>query len=139
MIAQMPSLDLVVVDAKAARDCFDASWAGMRALGEYVSRQIARQQGHNRVFGALMVSSCFNQGAEALRELSIRFNAEFRVPVAFITAGDLSAIVELFRAAPQIRNAVRWNHIFAGGLVQTAVVAREIRDAEHERYPSGDA
>jgi hypothetical protein len=138
MIAQMPNLDLLVVDAKAAKAGFDASWAGMRALGEYVLRQVTRQRGQNRVFGALMVSSSFDQDADSLRDLSMRFNAEFRVPVAFLSAEALARMVETLRAAPQLRNAIRWNQVFAGGLVSLAVVDREIGDAEHERYPAGN-
>lgn len=139
MIAQMPNLDLLVVDAKAARNGFDASWAGMRALGEYVLRQVIRQRGHNRVFGALMVSSTFDQDSDSLRDLSARFNAEFRTPVGFLRAEALSRMVEVFRVAPQLRNAIRWNQVFAGGSVDLAVIDREIGDAEHERYPAGDA
>ena len=134
MVAQLPNLDLLVVDAKAAKDGFDAGWPAMRPLGEYLERQIHRQRGQNRVIGAVVVSSRFLQDGDALRDLSLRFNAEFGATVAFMLAEVLVEAVHACRVVPRTRNALRWNQVFAGGLLESSRLAREIAQAVDERY-----
>jgi hypothetical protein len=96
-----------------------------------------RQGEHNHIAAAVLVSSTFQQEPDALIELSSRFNAEFRAPVAFLPAATVLTAVAALTQAPGLRRALRWNQIFSGGIVDEAVIRREIVDAKSERYPTG--
>lgn len=135
MIAPLPRSEILVIDAKSAGGRgFSAGWPEMRPLGEYVARQRARQGEHNRIAAAVLVSSAFQQDRDALLALSTRFNVEFHAPVAFMPAETVLTTVALLTQRPGLRNALRWNQIFAGGMVSEATIRREIADAEDERY-----
>jgi hypothetical protein len=138
MIAAMPDQRLLVVDAKATESVdeggFDAAIHNLRPLGEYVKRQIRRQQDPQQVFGALVVSSNFSQDLDRLREISTEFFSEHGRPVAFMTSDVLATAVNALRERSDIRNAVRWNHVFRGGPVLLAEILSEIDSAATERY-----
>lgn len=90
IIAVLPTTELLIVDAKAAGDPFDASWPALRALVEYVKKQQRRQQGYNLVESAVLVSSRFKQSSSTLQDLSNTFLAETRVPLVFVSAETLA-------------------------------------------------
>lgn len=133
LLAQMPDGRLLVIDAKATGQEFDARVPELRALGEYVRRQIDRQQGQVGVFSAVVVSSSFQQDEDALLKNGVEFRTEFSVPVAFVTATVLSHIVECTSRDSTLRIAIRWPHLFQGGLVTEAKVDAEIQSAVEER------
>ncbi|MGI9074285.1 MAG: hypothetical protein ACR2JB_23895 [Bryobacteraceae bacterium] len=133
MLAQLPDTGLEIVDTKASKVGFQADWPALRPLAEYVGRQRQRQRGHNEVAGALVVSSNFKQDGGALSELSRRFLAETGVPVAFLAAASLSEIVTELQRQPDLRSAIRWRPLLAGGLLQITEFRRELDQARSER------
>jgi hypothetical protein len=136
--AQTPQERIVVVDAKAADGKgFNVTWPELRPLIEYVARQKDRQRGQLAVTGALVVSSQFPQPAERLQELSNQFLAETSVPVSFLRAEDLRRVVEVLTANVQARNAIRWNQILKGGLVNIQEFDRELNAVGSERILRG--
>lgn len=137
MIAQFPDSHLLVVDAKATGNGFDATWPNLRALVEYVKKQRQIQRGHNEVFGALIISSSFLQNTQTLGEISKRFYGETSVTLALFTADSLAQIVDQIRGSIGVRNALQWRQIFSGGLALVKSVVDEIRRVEDERYSSG--
>jgi hypothetical protein len=135
--AQTPQERIIVVDAKAAGGGFDVQWPELRPLIEYVARQKDRQRGQLAVTGALIVSSQFRQPSGRLQELSNEFLAETGVPVSFLKAQDLRRIVEALTAKVQARNAIRWNQILRGGLVDINDFEREMTAVGSERISRG--
>jgi len=135
LIAQVPSSQLLVVDAKAASGGFDASKGSLRALIEYTKRQKDRQRGHYEVMAALVVSSSFQQADDSLMDVAQWFLGEARVPLSFMDAHLLVALVDRVRAEPRLRNAIRWHQLFTGGRLAQRAIEEEIRAAEAERYP----
>ena len=137
--AQLPDLGLLTVDAKASATGFCADWPSLRPLGEYLERQRGRQRGGGyEVVAAAFVSSGFRQEASALAELSLRFNAEYRAPVAFLTADSLADLVGMFRNNIPLRPAIRWRSMFAGGIVRAPNIGRDLECAREERYSVGE-
>lgn len=138
MLAQLPDGALVVIDAKAARNGFDANWPSLRPLVEYVKTQKLRQRGHNEVFGAVLVSSRFSQDEPTLSELSRTFFSETSAALAFSSADTLSGLVNLLQGQVGIRNAVRWRRLLAGGLIDLTNAGREFADATSQRFERGE-
>lgn len=126
----------MVVDCKAAASAFNADWPSLRALREYTSRQIERQRGHADVVAAMVVSSKFTQGSDALLKLSARFAAHTTVPVCFLTAEDMIKIVGHARHQPSYRNALRWADLLIGGVFSADDFANELDLAQRERAHS---
>ncbi len=135
MVAQLPDLCLEVVDAKAAKDGFDAQWQNLRPLVEYTNHQKGRQAGQNEVFGSIVVSSSFQQGLETLQDLSKRFYSETSVNLGFLTATTLLEMVTALKKQIDIRSSIQWRLIFAGGLITPNSIEKEITKAINERYP----
>lgn len=133
MQAQIPTGDVLVVDTKASADGFNVTWSELRPLVEYVKRQRDRQCGQVELFGALILSSNFKQKDTRLLELSMRFFGEVRVPLSFIDATILAAIVNLFQERPDVRNGIRWNQIFKGGRIDLSIIKTEMRAVDDER------
>jgi hypothetical protein len=138
MLAQMPDLAMLVIDTKAAAKPFDVSTETLRALGEYVRVQRLRQSGHNEVFSALLVSSGFLQERARLQKISLSFYADWGLPISMLLADDLAALVERMKDRPTLRNAIRWRHVFRGGLVERATIAEEVDRAADGRYGGTD-
>ncbi len=135
LVAQLPSSQLLVVDAKAASRGFDTSKDSLRALIEYTKRQRDRQQGHDEVVAALVLSSSFQQKDEGLADVAHWFLGETRVPLSFMDASLLGAVVDRVKREPLVRNALRWHQIFTGGRVTQGAIDAELRAAGDERYP----
>ena len=137
MQAQMPTGDVLVVDAKASADGFNVTWSELRPLVEYVKRQRVRQKRRVELFGALMSSSDFKQKDARLLELSLEFGAEAKVTLSFIDADVLAATINLFREKPDSRNGIRWNQIFKGGRIPLSIIEKELRAVDDERVRDG--
>lgn len=134
MLAQMPNRKLLVVDTKAYSGGFDVTHSSLRPLGEYVRRQMVRQQGHNEVYAAVMVSSGFHQDQQALDQLSLDFRADYGLPVSFLSAAVLGEMVNALRERVSLRNAVDWQRVFRGGWLDYSHFQTEARKAHEERY-----
>ncbi len=137
MQAQLPSQQVLVIDAKAAGKNFDAAPSQLRALQEYVELQKTRQRGQIPVVGALVVSSRFQQEEVNLLRTSAQFNAETGVPVTFMTAEQLAECIRMFRNAPLSRNGVKWNLLFQGGVFPVSDLKKELVAVHDERVPRG--
>jgi hypothetical protein len=133
IVAVLPTTELIVVDAKASGDGFEANWPALRPLVEYVKKQQQRQQGFNFVYGAAVISSKFGQDQTTLQDLSNQFLAETRIPLAFLTAETLAAITERIQSSTDLRAAIDWKRLFAGGALLTEAFDREMAKASNER------
>ena len=136
MIAQLPNFELLLIDGKATKTSFDAGWPQLRALVEYVKKQQLRQNGHNNVIAALVMSSNFKQAGAGLRTISDEFFAQTRVPLCFMTARTLVSIVGALKDKPSLRNALSWNSVFVGGLVEDSKFAKLLEEARSEQIES---
>lgn len=136
MVAPLPDFNVIVIDAKAAEDGFDANWGSLRALVEYVNKQKERQMGGGDVIAALIVSSKFTQDVAGLEAVAKEFLGETRIPLCFMTATVLAHTIDRLRDQPDIRNAMRWKMLFKGGIVEDRDVERELREATTERCES---
>jgi hypothetical protein len=134
MIAQIPEGQILVVDAKATENSFDAAIHNLRPLIEYAKNQRLRQRGYNDVLASLVVSKNFDQDTDGLASISRSFFVEAGMPACFMTAAVLGTIVEDLRKRPNLRAGVRWRRIFAGGLVTYEHFASEIKALVTERY-----
>jgi hypothetical protein len=134
LVAQLPDYSLLVVDAKATGNEFDVNKPNLRPLGEYVRKQVIRQAGQNEVLSALVVSSRFAQDGGELMEQCLDFQAEYGLPVCFLRAEALRTVVQSLSDVSSLRNALRWRHIFRGGLVDPDIVQKEIKNTRSERY-----
>ena len=133
IVAVLPSTELLVVDAKAAAQGFDANWPALRPLVEYVKKQQQRQLGYNLVNSAVIASSKFDQSASKLQELSNQFLSETHIPLAFLTAKTLAAMVDRIQSSPDIRGSMIWKRLFTGGSLTVNAFERELREAVNER------
>ena len=138
IVAVLPTTELLIVDAKAAGDGFDANWPALRPLEEYVKKQQQRQQGYNFVHSALLVSSRFRQPAATLQELSNTFLAATRIPLGFLTGDVLAGIIGRVQSSTDLRAAINWKRLFAGGLLTIAAFDREIGEASTERIRASE-
>jgi hypothetical protein len=133
MITQIPDGAVLVVDAKATAGSFNASISELRPLIEYTRMQRLRQRGHNEVFAAVLVGPAFEQDVGGLSSVSRQFVAETGVPVAFLSADLLGKMVSALCVRPDLRNAVHWRSLFAGGLIQERDFQSNLARAQSER------
>ncbi len=134
MIAQIPDGAILVVDAKATASSFSASISELRPLIEYTRMQRLRQRGHNEVFAAVLVAPAFEQDAAGLSNVSKLFVAETGVPAAFLEAVLLNQMVIAVSTRPDLRNAVHWRSLLAGGLISLRDFESELARADSQRY-----
>jgi hypothetical protein len=133
IVAVLPTTELLIVDAKATQASFDANWPSLRPLVEYVKKQQQRQQGHNLVHCAAIVSSGFAQPSAALQELSNTFLAETHLPLSFVTGATLNQMVAQLQQSTDIRGAINWKRVFSGGALSSETFDREFKEASNER------
>jgi hypothetical protein len=138
MQAQTPGGHILVVDAKATGEGFDAGWAELRPLVEYVHRQVTRQVGHLPVRGAMVVSSDFQQSEQRLMQISARFLGETGVPLTFLGLDGFLAMINTFRVRSDLRNGVRWEQLFTGGRFSTVDFLAEVEAVGAERVRRGE-
>jgi hypothetical protein len=134
MITQIPEGDVLVVDAKATATSFNAATHELRPLVEYTKNQRIRQKGSFNVFGALMVSSAFDQNEQSLTAISKEFISETGVPIAFLEVSVLVHFITVIKAIPHVRSGLRWRRLFSGGLVSVEAFDTEIAALRGERY-----
>jgi hypothetical protein len=138
LLTQTPDNNVLVLDAKAAANGFDAVWGELRALVEYTTAQITRQKGHYEVRGAVIVSSDFNQSPDQLASQATEFLAVTRVPLTFMRARQLGDLVGHFSASPGLRTSVNWTRLLCrGGLLEDRQILEEIDAATDQTYPRG--
>ncbi|MDE0084722.1 MAG: hypothetical protein OXU23_03355 [Candidatus Poribacteria bacterium] len=137
MQAQIPTGEVLIVDAKASADGFDVTWPNLRPIVEYAHRQQVRQGGQVELFGALISSSNFKQKDDRLIEISQEFFAEVRVPLSFIDTDVIVKTINLFQMRPDVRNGIRWNQIFKGGRVYFSMIKNELQAVDNERVKKG--
>lgn len=134
LLGRTPDDRVIVIDAKASSSPCEVSWPGLRPLVDYVTTQRIRQQGQLEVSGAVLVAARFQQSADRLQELSAQFLADTRVPLSYLQAADLVAMVIELSRRPELRNGIRWRRILcAGGVVSLAVFRDEIQSAGEQR------
>lgn len=131
--AQLPSGEVLVVDAKAASGGYDAGWSELRPLVEYTNAQRRRQAGQVNVQSAVVVSSSFHQGAERLAELSSQFLGATSVPVTFLTADSVTHCVDCLKDKALLRNGVDWRTLMTGGLFDTVRLDSTLREVAELR------
>ena len=136
MIAPLPDFSVIVVDAKASSSGFDVGAGSLRALAEYVEKQKQRQLRGGDVVAALVVSSRFVQDEKGLAAAARDFLGQTRTPLCFMKAEDLWLMVRTLRGKPDVRSSVRWNALFAGGLIRNQQIESEINAVTQERCES---
>jgi hypothetical protein len=138
MLASTPDDLIFVVDAKSTKSAgafFDGR--DLRALREYCQRQTKIQRGVDSVGGAIVVAPAFRQDADGLLLASRDFYAETGLAVSYVTATTLADAVDVVRGAVQLRVAVPWKRVFAGGLVTVDSIQTEFEAVRTRRYQDG--
>lgn len=137
MLACTPDDLLLVVDAKstASTDGFDGR--DLRALREYCQRQKVVQRGADVVHGAIVVAPMFRQDADGLLQANREFYAETQLAVSYLSAKTLAETVDFVRGNVELRAAVAWKRVFAGGLVSIGAIRQEFDAVRGRRYQAG--
>ena len=139
LLAHTPDERLLVVDTKASKDAFDASWPELRPLVEYVKGQQGRQRGAIEVASALIVAPAFKQDVEGLVAVGSQFLVETRVPASFLTADVLLKMVSTLRNRPRLRTAINWGSLLCQPrLVNFAAFQKEVESAGREKIDQSD-
>ncbi len=134
LLAQRPDGVLLVVDAKASAGKFNADWAALRPLAEYVALQRERQRGQSDVGAAVIVAPGFKQNVRGLADVAGDFVAETGAPLVFLSAATLQHLVARLTERPTLRSGLNWAKIFGRpGLLTATQVDREIASAEGTR------
>jgi hypothetical protein len=133
MTAQLPDGALLVVDAKASKDPFDAAIHNLRALAEYTRNQVQRQRGHFAVSSALIVAFAFVQNEADLLQISREFSAQSSIPVSFLTTRTLQQMVTKLSLEPKLRSGLNWRLLFAGGITVIKAFDLEVKALKSER------
>jgi hypothetical protein len=138
MITQTPDQRVLVIDAKASRKGFNATWPQLRPLVEYTRAQINRQRGHSDVHGAVVVSSEYKQDIPQLRHRADDFLAEVRVPLTFVKAEHFAGLVSTLGKSPKLRTSIDWARLFCrGSLLEPRELSAELKSAERQTYSRG--
>lgn len=137
MLASTPDDLILVVDAKStgSEDGFDGR--DLRALREYCQRQKAAQRGADLVHGAIVVAPMFRQDRDGLFQANREFYGETQLAVSYVAATTLADTVDLVSGQVELRAAVPWKRVFAGGLVSIDVVRSEFDGVRGRRYQAG--
>jgi len=138
MVTQTPDHHVLVLDAKASKRPFEATWDELRPLVEYTKLQIKRQRGHFEVRAAVLIASSIAQTPINLGKLSGDFVGDVGIPISFVIAEDLSYLIKTLAREPILRSSVNWPQIFGrGGLVTRQQIDEELRSAREGRYARG--
>jgi hypothetical protein len=129
----LPAGQPFIYDAKAAGSGYDVDRDTIRQFADYVElyrQRYAAWLGEPFVF--VVVSSEFKDDAEGRQERSRELYAECRVPLAFLTSGDLAQSVALVADAPWVRSAVDWRHVFAPVDITASRLQRELASIDRD-------
>ena len=114
-------------DAKAYSDGYDVTIDTIRQFSSYVRdfqrRYISYRQGINAF---IAVSGGFLQQPDTLESRSRELISDCHVPLAFITAQDLSTIISLLREHPSTRRSINWARVFTDPVVNPERVRRDM-------------
>ncbi|MDD5368035.1 MAG: hypothetical protein PHQ40_03025 [Anaerolineaceae bacterium] len=114
-------------DAKSYSDGYDVTLDTTRQFGSYIKdfqRRYSPFRQHLNAF--IVISGAFQQKPSTLENRSRDLISEFGVPIAFLTAHDLGAIIEMLKEHPSIRQAINWARIVADPVVNPSRVQSEI-------------
>ena len=127
LVTHIPDPKVLVIDTKAYKNPFDASSGALRPLQEYTVRQRQRQgNGGTPLGGAIVVANDFKQDATSIATIAAEFIASTGVPVTFIRARTLVAIVAAVANDATLRRAIRWSHLFCrGGMLEDTLARSE--------------
>jgi hypothetical protein len=117
---------LMLYDAKAAVDGYDVTATTIRQFADYVNNFHDRYEHYiGRLYCFLAVSGEF-QGPATLQGRADELYATCNVPLRFITANELGAIVQLFAERPAFRHVIDWKKILAKTSVTAADVTKHL-------------
>ena len=111
MLAQLPDKTVIIIDAKASKKPFDASWKNLRALAEYTKHQVKKSKGIVQLGASFIVSSSFKQDNQRLFKIGNDFIAQTSIPLLFIVAEDLAHIIISLSKTPSLRNKIDWHNL----------------------------
>jgi hypothetical protein len=111
MLAQLPDKTVIVVDAKASKDPYDASWKNLRALVEYTKDQLKRHKGIIKLGASFIVTSSYKQDGRRLLDFGNDFISETGVPLLFVEAADIAHMVYSLSKNPGHRNRLNWRKL----------------------------
>ena len=115
---------LMLYDAKAAGDGYDVTSTTIRQFSDYVNNFHERYEHYTgRLYCFLAVSGEFRSPA-TLQGRADELYATCHVPLRFITANELGAVVRLFAERPAFREVIDWKKIFAKHLITAADVTK---------------
>jgi hypothetical protein len=111
MLAQLPDKTVIVVDAKASKNPYDASWKNLRALVEYTRAQLKRHRGNIQLGASVIITSSYKQNNRRLLDLGNDFISETGVPLVFMAADDIAYMVDSLSKNPGQRNRLNWRNL----------------------------
>ncbi len=111
MLAQLPDKTVIVVDAKASKNPYDASWKNLRALVEYTKDQLKRHKGIVQLGASFIVTSSYKQENRRLLNVGNDFISETTVPLLFMAADDIAHMVYSLSKNPGQRNRLNWRKL----------------------------
>jgi hypothetical protein len=109
---------LMLYDAKAARYGYDVTATTIRQFADYVNDFHPRYENYT--------GSGEFQSPGTLQARSDELYATCNVPLRFITASELGAVIQLFAERPAFREAIDWKQIFAKHLITAADVTKHV-------------
>jgi hypothetical protein len=123
----------LLYDCKAYSDGYPISRNTIRQFADYTRGFHARYENFiGRVHAFLVISSDFKNDS-SVDERSKELYAECQVPLVFMTAASLGAIVSLFADSPRYRGAIDWRSIFSKPLVETNDVKKSLRARKKDK------
>ncbi len=137
MLACTPDDLILVVDAKSTASADGYDGRDLRALRDYCEKQKAVQRGADVVHGAIVVAPMYRQDGGGLLQANREFYAETQLAVSYLSATTLADTVDLVRGDVELRAAVAWKRVFAGGAVSIDDVRREFDGVLGRRYQAG--
>lgn len=128
-ICKTPDDAIILVDAKAASEGFNAANENLRALKEYATQQKRIQSGQQPLSCCLIVSSRFDQSPDRLMKTGLEFMSETGVPACFITSDTLGSMISLIASAGvRQRLAIHWRKVFVvPGLIVLDTLNAEVQ------------
>ncbi len=119
---------LLLYDCKAAHKGYEITSNSMRQFADYVNAFHQRYKNYVGRVNSFLVISGFFQHPNSIEDRSRELIAECGVPLSFLTAKDMGAIIKLFVDNPVYRQSIDWKRVFSGGLIQTARVVEDLRE-----------
>jgi hypothetical protein len=113
-------------DAKAYSNGYDVTLDSIRQFGSYVTEFRDRYNQFFELNTFIVVSGSFSQSSRTLETRSRDFLALANVPLAFMTADTMVAIVRLLSDFPSARRSINWRRIMANTIVRPGLIEAEL-------------